>query len=100
MGKEMVSIDREDPCLHQLFERQVRRSPRTPTLVDARGALASEELDRQLNASQFASETHELWDSDTYDDSNTRRALGGSGLWRPGIGASLFGTSATTCVTS
>ena len=36
-------------------------------------------------------ETQEIWDGNTYDDSNTRRALGGSGLWRPAIDATLFG---------
>ena len=38
-----------------------------------------------------APETHELWDGNTYDDSNTRRALRGSGLRRPQIDASLIG---------
>jgi amino acid adenylation domain-containing protein/thioester reductase-like protein len=38
-----------------------------------------------------APETHELWDGNTYDDSNTRRALLGSGLRRPQIEASLIG---------
>jgi hypothetical protein len=38
-----------------------------------------------------APETHELWDGSTYDDSNTRRALQGSGLRRPQIDASLIG---------
>ena len=37
-----------------------------------------------------ASETYELWDDNIYDDSNTRRALQGSELWRPQIDASLF----------
>ncbi len=39
-----------------------------------------------------APETHELWDGNVYDDSNTRRALQGSGLRRPPIDASLFRT--------
>ena len=43
----MVNIAREDLCLHQLFERQVRRSPRTPAVVDARGELTYKELDHQ-----------------------------------------------------
>jgi thioester reductase-like protein len=38
-----------------------------------------------------APETHELWDGNTYDDSNTRRALRESGLRRPQIDASLIG---------
>jgi thioester reductase-like protein len=38
-----------------------------------------------------APETHEFWDGNIYDDSNTRRALQGSGLRRPQIDASLFG---------
>jgi len=38
-----------------------------------------------------APETHELWDGNTYDDSNTRRTLRGSGLRRPQIDASLLG---------
>ena len=38
-----------------------------------------------------APETHELWDGNTYDDSNTRRALRGSGLRRTQIDASLIG---------
>jgi amino acid adenylation domain-containing protein/thioester reductase-like protein len=37
-----------------------------------------------------AAETYELWDGNIYDDSNTRRALQGSGLRRPQIDASLF----------
>jgi amino acid adenylation domain-containing protein/thioester reductase-like protein len=37
-----------------------------------------------------ASETYELWDGNIYDDSNTRRALQGSGLRRPQIDASLI----------
>ncbi len=37
-----------------------------------------------------APETHELWDGNVYDDSNTREALHGSGLRRPRINASLF----------
>jgi thioester reductase-like protein len=35
-------------------------------------------------------ETHELWDGNVYDDSNTRYALRRSGLQRPQIDASLF----------
>jgi thioester reductase-like protein len=38
-----------------------------------------------------APETHELWDGNTYDDSNTRRSLRGSGLRRPQIDAPLIG---------
>jgi thioester reductase-like protein len=38
-----------------------------------------------------APETHELWDGNTYDDFNTRRALRGSGLRRPQIDAALIG---------
>ena len=37
-----------------------------------------------------APETHELWDGNVYDDSNTREALQGSGLRRPQINASLL----------
>jgi amino acid adenylation domain-containing protein/thioester reductase-like protein len=37
-----------------------------------------------------APETHELWDGNIYDDSNTRRALQGGGLRRPQLDASLF----------
>ena len=62
----MVNFAREDLCLHQLFERQVRRSPRAP-------------------------ETYELRDGNAYDDRNMRQALRGSGLRRPQINASLFG---------
>jgi amino acid adenylation domain-containing protein/thioester reductase-like protein len=35
-------------------------------------------------------ETSELWDGNVYDDSNTRRALRGSGLSRPQLDASLL----------
>ena len=35
-------------------------------------------------------ETHEFWDGNVYDDSNTREVLHGSGLRRPQINASLF----------
>jgi thioester reductase-like protein len=42
-----------------------------------------------------APETHELWDGNTYDDANTRRALRGSGLRRPQINASLIGNYAS-----
>jgi amino acid adenylation domain-containing protein/thioester reductase-like protein len=38
-----------------------------------------------------APETHELWDGNIYDDSNTRRTLRGSGLRRPQVDASLLG---------
>jgi thioester reductase-like protein len=37
------------------------------------------------------SEEHEIRDDNTYDDSNTRRALEGSGLERPAIDAALLG---------
>ena len=47
MEKETVSMVSEDPCMHQLFERQARRSPRVPAVVDARGEFTYEELDRQ-----------------------------------------------------
>jgi thioester reductase-like protein len=38
-----------------------------------------------------ASGVQEIWDGNTYDDRNTRRALEGSGLERPGIDAALLG---------
>ena len=47
MEKETVNMVPEDPCMHQLFERQARRSPQAPAVVDARGELTYEELDRQ-----------------------------------------------------
>ena len=37
-----------------------------------------------------SAETYELWDGNIYNDSNTRRALQGSGLRRPQIDASLL----------
>jgi non-ribosomal peptide synthetase component F len=36
-------------CLHELFEEQARRSPRAPAVVDERGELTCEELDRQAD---------------------------------------------------
>jgi thioester reductase-like protein len=38
-----------------------------------------------------APDTHELWDGNSYDDTNSRNALLGSGLRRPTIDARLFG---------
>ena len=35
-------------------------------------------------------EAYEIWDGNTYDDSNTRRALRERELWRPSIDALLF----------
>jgi non-ribosomal peptide synthetase component F len=43
----VVGIDREDLCLHQLFEEQARRSPQAPAVVDTQGILTYEELDRR-----------------------------------------------------
>ncbi len=42
-----MSTGQEDLCLHQLFEEQARRSPRALAVVDARGELTYEELDRR-----------------------------------------------------
>ena len=39
----VVGIDREDLCLHQLFEEQARRSPQAPAVVDTQGILTYEE---------------------------------------------------------
>ena len=43
----VVGLDREDLCLHQLFEEQARRSPQAPAFVDTQGILTYEELDRR-----------------------------------------------------
>lgn len=42
-----VFIDRENLCLHELFEEQARRSPQATALVDPRISLTYEQLDRQ-----------------------------------------------------
>src|SRR5215210_5880105 len=47
MEEEIVSIAREDLCLHQLFEEQARRSPRALAVLDTQGELTYEELDRR-----------------------------------------------------
>ena len=39
--------DPPEPCLHQLFEEQVRRTPRALAVTDDNGALTYEELDRR-----------------------------------------------------
>jgi non-ribosomal peptide synthetase component F len=45
----MASMDVEDLCLHELFERQACRSPRETALVDERESLTYEELDRRAD---------------------------------------------------
>ena len=39
--------DPPEPCLHQIFEEQARRSPQAPAVTDARNTLTYGELDRQ-----------------------------------------------------
>ena len=43
---ETVSMDREDLCLHELFEEQARKTPEETAVADERGELTYGELDR------------------------------------------------------
>lgn len=43
----MASTNRDDLCVHKLFEEQVRRTPRVLAVVDEQSELTYEELDRQ-----------------------------------------------------
>ncbi len=42
-----MSTGQEDMCLHRLFEEQARQTPQAPAVVDSRGELTYEELDRR-----------------------------------------------------
>ena len=44
-----MSMDREDLCLHELFEEQARKTPEETAVADERGELTYGELDRTAN---------------------------------------------------
>ena len=43
-------MDRRAPCLHELFERQARKTPDATAVVDAKTTLTYKELDRRAAA--------------------------------------------------